>query len=457
MRNLPRPAILRPLARRDFALLFTARTASLLGDGVYVVAVAWQVYTLENAPAALAIVGLGLAIPQVSLVLFGGVLTDRLQRRRVLVAADVLRAVAIGTLGVLAVSGALELWHVVALVVLVGAGDALFNPAYTAIVPELVAGEDLVRANGLDQFVRPLAIRLVGPVLGGAAVAGLGAGAGFLFDAGTFLASAAAVLAIRTPTGPATAREGRSGVLADAREGLRYVRSQTWLWACLLTGALSLLCFWGPFEVLLPYVVKNRLGGAAADFAAVLAAGGAGAIVAAIVVGQRGLPRHPLRFAFACFTLMISSLIAYGLVAATWQAMAVYCVAYALNAALMVVWGTLIQTLVPRELLGRVASLDSLISFGLVPLSFALTGPVAAALGAQATLIGAGVLGAAASVAVWLLVPGLRRFDRQFAQDAAGAAAVLATTPERGEYADETRRKLSQSRAWPRPTRAPAQ
>ena len=135
--------------------------------------------------------------------------------------------------------------------------------------------------------------------------------------------------------------------------------------------------------------------------------------MAAIVVGQRGLPRRPLRFAFVCFTLMISSLIAYGLVEATWQAMAVYCAAYALNAALMVVWGTLLQTLVPRELIGRVASLDGLISFSLIPLSFALTAPVAGALGAQATLIGAGALGAAAAVAVWLLVPGLRRFDRE--------------------------------------------
>src|SRR5919198_2082969 len=117
---LRRIALLRPLAERDFALLWAGRATSLLGDGVYMVALAWQVYALSNAPAALAIVGVALSIPQVLLFLLGGVLSDRLERRRLLIAADLLRGAAVGAMGVLSVTGALELWHVIALVTLVG-------------------------------------------------------------------------------------------------------------------------------------------------------------------------------------------------------------------------------------------------------------------------------------------------------------------------------------------------
>ena len=114
------PAILDPLRERDLALLFSAKAVSVAGDGIYVVALAWQVYALSNVPAALATVGLALSVPQVALFLLGGVLADRFERRRVLLVADGVRAVALTTLGVLALSGALELWHVVVLVAFVG-------------------------------------------------------------------------------------------------------------------------------------------------------------------------------------------------------------------------------------------------------------------------------------------------------------------------------------------------
>src|ERR687886_1778643 len=177
-----RPAILRPLAIRDFALLWSGMTISLLGDGVFFVALAWQTYSLSNRPAAMSLVGVALVLPQVLLLLVGGVLSDRFERRRMMMLSDALRGLAVAAMGVLALAGALELWHLVALAIAYGAGDALFAPAFGAIVPEIVPPEQLVQANSLDQFVRP-AVRLVGPALGGALVAAVGAGSAFVFDA----------------------------------------------------------------------------------------------------------------------------------------------------------------------------------------------------------------------------------------------------------------------------------
>ncbi|HET7483728.1 MAG TPA: MFS transporter, partial [Actinomycetota bacterium] len=185
----PRPHRLRlldPLRQRDFGLLWVGMTASLIGDGLYFVAIAWQVLDLSDRPSALSIVGVAWTVPQLLFLLIGGVLTDRLDRRTVLIGSDVVRGVAIGVLGVLSIAGTLVLWHVVVLVAIYGAAEAFFMPAFGAIVPDLVPSDMLVQANSLDQFVRPVALRLVGPALGGLVIAGLGVGWAFIFDAASF-------------------------------------------------------------------------------------------------------------------------------------------------------------------------------------------------------------------------------------------------------------------------------
>src|SRR6266567_2475621 len=123
--------ILEPLANRDYRLLTAGAFVSLLGDGFYTVALAWQVYQISNVPTALSVVGVAWTLPLVFFLLLGGVLTDRYDRRWLMIGADLVRAAAIGLLGILAVIGSLELWHVVALIAFVGLGDAFFNPAST--------------------------------------------------------------------------------------------------------------------------------------------------------------------------------------------------------------------------------------------------------------------------------------------------------------------------------------
>jgi Transmembrane secretion effector len=406
-----RLGILRPLRIRDFALLWAGATVSLAGDGVYVVALAWQVYDLSNSPTALSLVGVAWTLPLGLFLLLGGVVSDRVERRRVMIGADVARALAVGAMGVLSVTGAVELWHLIALAAVFGVGEAFFGPAFTSIVPQIVPRELLVQANSLDQFIRPFAFLLMGPAVGGWLVASFGAGEAFLLDAATFLVSATAIFLMRPRPLEREKGEEGSSLLRDVREGFAFVRAHAWLWVTLLAAAVFLLVYWGPVEVLVPYRIRNELGGGADDFGFVLAAGGVGSILAALLLGQRGLPRRHITFMYSCWAIGCLALVGFGLAEAVWQLMAMSLVDGALATAGLIVWGTLVQTLVPGALLGRVTSLDWLVSTSLVPVSFALTGPIAAGIGVQATFVAGGII-AATATALFLFVPGVRDTER---------------------------------------------
>jgi MFS family permease len=422
--GVSRVRLLAPLRHRDFRLLWSGMCVSLLGDGIFLVAMAWQVYALSNAPTALAVVGITMTIPTIAFLLLGGVISDRLDRRRIMLAADVVRGLAVGLLALLSLTGALELWHVAAIAAVYGAGTAFFSPAFDALVPELLPAGELAQANALDQFVRPIALRLAGPALGGVLIEVLGVGTAFALDAASFAVSAAALLAMAP--GVRAAAVERTSVVADMRAGMRYIRSHVWLWATFASAAIAYLLFMGPAEVLLPYIVKNDLHGSAAALGIVFAAGGIGSVGCAVVIGQRGLPRRDITFMYATWTLATLAVAGYGLASAVWQLMLASLAFNALETAGTIVWATAKQRHVPAALLGRVSSLDWLISIGLLPLSFALTGPVSGAIGAQATLVGAGVLGGLVTFAA-LLLPGMR--DVEAARSPGARRALVAEAP----------------------------
>src|SRR5829696_4803357 len=278
---------------RDFRLLWTGMFVSMAGDGFYYVAIAWQVYDLSNSPASLAGVGIAWSLPQVAIVPLAGVLADRMDRRLLMIAADLIRAAAIGTVGVFSITGNLTIPILVGLVVVFGVGQALFHPAFHSIVPEIVPPDLLVRANSVDQFVRPFALMVVGPVIGGQLVEHLGAGWAFVADAGTFLWSAAMVARIRAR--PTRERDPQASAVREIVEGFRFVRRTRWLLITMLASILSLFAVWGPWETLMPYVVRNDLGGRASDLSFVYLSGGVGAVLVAITLGQRGtLPKRPM-------------------------------------------------------------------------------------------------------------------------------------------------------------------
>lgn len=198
---------------------------------------------------------------------------------------------------------------------------------------------------------------------------------------------------------------------ADFREGIGYVRTQTWLWGTFLSAAFAYLLFLGPTEVLLPFVVKQLLHGSAAELGLVLACGGLSAVLVSFAIGQLGLPRRFITFMYVTWTLATLAVAGYGIATRTWQLALACAVVNGLETAGIVAWGTAKQRLVPAGLLSRVSSVDWFVSISLIPLSYALTAPVAAAVGARWTLIGAGVLGSVATAA-FLFLPGMRTVER---------------------------------------------
>lgn len=400
--------ILLPLSERDFRLYWLGQSISMVGDGIYLVAVAWQVYALSNAPTALAIVGLAQTIPLVLFVLVGGALADRLDRRKLLIVGAAIPGAAIALLAVLAASGRIELWHIWLISAAVGTGRSISGPASGAFIPQLVAPDLLVQANSLGQLVRPLAMTLVGPAFGGVLVGAFGFGTAFALDAASFGVAVLTLLAIASRPRP---REVvHTGIFEDLREGFAYVRTQTWIWGTLLMATVWVLLVIGPFDVLVPYVVKNDLGGGAVALGLVYAAGGIGAIGAALLTGHLGLPRRPVTWMILGWASGCAALAGVGVAAANWQAAVALFFSSALITFGEIVWITLLMKLVPGALMGRVRSVDWLLSIGLVPLSFAATGPVAGALGAQEVLVGACLL-AGVLAASTLLLPGMRAPD----------------------------------------------
>jgi predicted MFS family arabinose efflux permease len=386
-------------------------TVSLTGDGIYLIAIAWQVLQISADPRALSYVGLCWSLPMVFLILFSGVWSDRLPRRRLMLAGDLVRGIAIAAMGVVTLADRPALWPYLVLAAVYGCGEALFGPANSAIIPDLVPADQLVEANSLGQFVRPFSGTLLGPAIGGVLVGTVGPSGAFFADAGTFAFSAAMILMMRKQR-PATEGREPTSAYRDLVEGMRFVRSTTWLWVAMVAAAVSLLCFWGPFDVLVPFVVKEELGGSAVQLGLIFACGGAGAVLAALTLGQRPLPRRPLTVMYLSWFVATLFLAGFGIARSLWPLYLVSAVCHAGITILLIIWLTVTQRLVPSSLLGRVSSLDWLVSTAGVPASFALTGPLAASIGVRATLILAGTLGAAVILVFAVLVPGARAPER---------------------------------------------
>ena len=219
------PALLdnvRALREPRFRLLWTGQTTSALGDALIPVALAFAVLGIADAT------GLGLVFAaymgsRMLFILGGGVWADRLPRRLVMLAADVLRAVVQGALAVALFAGEAELWHFVVGAFLTGIASAFFGPASTGLIPQTVPAELLQQANALMSLSRS-SIGILGPATSGFLVASIGPGWVYAVDAATFVASTASLAVLRVPPIPARAKQT---FFADLREGWREVRSRT--------------------------------------------------------------------------------------------------------------------------------------------------------------------------------------------------------------------------------------
>ena len=218
------PVALRPLRHRDFRLLWSGLAVSLVGSGLWLVALTWQVIELGGGPAQLSLVTALYSVDLLAFVLLGGVAADRQPQRLVMLATDLVRAAILLVLGTLSLSGDLRIWHLAAGGLVIGAGKAFFIPSYTALLPRLLPEDELLAANGLEGTLRPLAQQAAGPALGGVAVAALSPGAAILAGGLTYLVSAGCLVAMKVRSVQSKGAPGVASVFTDLREGLRYVR-----------------------------------------------------------------------------------------------------------------------------------------------------------------------------------------------------------------------------------------
>jgi len=390
---------------RSFRLLVIGQGVSSVGDGVAPVALSFAVLELTGSVRDLGIVLAARSLPLVVFVLAGGVLADRLPRRIVMLASDLVRAGAQAACAVLLLTGVAQIWQLAALQALYGAARAFFGPASTGLVPELVGAGELQEANSLMGVSENLSA-IVGPALGGVVVVASSAGWGLAFDAAAFVVSASSLALMRL--GELT-RPARRSALAELREGWHAFAGRTWLWASVAAMPLILMVIGAPFDVLGPQVAKADLGGAGA-WAAISAAMGIGAALGG-AVGFRWQPRYPLRVAFllplAGEPVLLFLLARHELLGLIVGFSLITGISYTV---FNVLWFTALQREIPAGELSRVSSWDHFGTYLLQPLGLALVGPIAISIGISTTLYVAAALAVVLTFAV-LSVGAVRNFE----------------------------------------------
>jgi MFS family permease len=356
------------LHERDFRLLFTGQVVSQLGDSITPVALAFAILDLTGRPADLGYVFAARSVPLVAFLLIGGVFADRLPRRAVMIAADVVRLGTQGATAVLLISGHAQIWQVAALQALHGMASAFFNPAATGLTPQVVSPERLQDANGL-RGLSMSASGIAGPAISAALVAGVGAGWALGADSLTFLVSAVCLAKLRLP---AHVKLPPQSFVRDLLDGWTEFSSRTWVWVIVVCAAVG-NGFSGTFFVLGAAISKADLGGAGA-WALILASFSVGGLVGGLSV-LRIKPHRPLvaaciavlPWAFPPATLALHA-----------PVYAIASIAFISGAGLMIfnsLWETTLQRHVPDASLSRVSAYDWFGSLLMQPLGFALVGP----------------------------------------------------------------------------------
>ena len=392
------------LRERPFRLLWLASATSALGDGMTPIALTFAVLDATDSAAALGLVFAAFTMSHSVFILAGGVWSDRLERRLVMLSCDIVRCAALLTLAVLVISERVELWQFVALAVVVGGAESFFGPASTGLVPQAVSRAQLQNANALLALNRS-ASWIAGPALSGVIVAAVGAGWVFAIDAATFAASAGILGALRVSAALAGARRS---FLAELAEGWRAVRARRWLWASLVSFGIGNMA-WGAQGVLGPLVAKEELGGAAA-WGAIVTAGGAGGALGG-VVALRWRPQRPLMASHLVVLGMAGYLLLFALplptAALALGAFAAFVSIVVANA----LWETVLQSEVPQDVISRVSSYDWAISLVFMPIGFALWGPISELVGVDTAFLAAALVSAAAKVGP-VAVPEVRNLRR---------------------------------------------
>jgi MFS family permease len=394
---------LRPLAHRAYRLMWLGSTTSALGDALVQIAVVFAVLRIGGTATDVGLVAGVQTVARVVFLLAGGVWADRLRRQYVMLAADVVRGAVQAALAVLLITGHARVWELGAGAALYGAAASFFGPASTGLIAETVPAEQLQQANSLLGLPESL-LSVGGPAVAGVLIAVFGPGPLFAADAATFAVSAACLARLRVP--PRTL-PAQASFWSDLAEGWHELAIRPWYWINLLAHACWNFAIPAYF-VLGPVIAARSLGGAA--WGAISASWGAGAVAGGLLM-LRFKPRRPLVVGNLLLTTVVLPMLALAFTRDT----AVIAAASAVSGfgllALNALWVSAMQVLIPDQVRSRVDSYDWLVSLVIMPVGFAVVGPLSASAGFSATLVAAALV-AAVPCALVVLIPGIRGVRR---------------------------------------------
>ena len=398
------PRALRPFAHRDYRILLIAMAISVFAHGMWAVAMVYQVKHLGGGPAQLSVVATATSLGLLGFVLVGGITADRISCRKIIIAVEAVSLAVMTTVAILALTGAMELWHLAVAGFIQGAGAAFFFPAYSALLPRILPAEDLLAANGMEGMFRPVLQQAAGPAIAGVLVASFNPSMAVIGIAACHLVAFLVLNMLghhKAYDAHLAPDQKRPSVLADLREAVGYTVGTPWLLWTLLFAVVSVLSFIGPIEVLLPFVVEEQLGGDARTFGFMLAAYGIGSAIGSMVTSSFPLPRRYLTFMIMFWGFGTLPMALIGLTS-TPLALAIIMVIPGITGGLgQVIWGTLLQRRVPHHMLGRISSLDFFVSLALMPVSMALAGPLAEVIPLWTIFVVAGVASPVIGVVAW--------------------------------------------------------
>ena len=370
----------RPLAHRDFRILFGAVVLSISAAGMWAVVMVYAVIRIDDDPVQLSLVAAANAIGLLACAIPGGIAADRLPRRVILRAVETANVLAVGSVVVVGQFGTLTIVHLTIVSFVLGAGAGFFFPSYSAILPRILPAEHLLPANGLEGAVRPALQQAAGPAMAGLLLAALIPSQAAV---AVLLAHAAALvlLLFLRPEPAAEAADAAEGVSSqsirhDLVEAVLFTVRTPWLLWTLLFATIWVLVTMGPEEVLLPFVTRERFGPDPRLFGFLLACFGAGGVVGSVVVSSLRMPRRYLSAMTLVWGLSTLPFVVIGLTHEYWlMAVSGFACGFGFSYG-NVIWGTLLQRRVPRHMLGRISSLDFFVSLALMPISMALAGPL---------------------------------------------------------------------------------
>lgn len=368
--------MLRAMRHRNYRLFFIGQLISLTGTWMQNVAQGWLVLRLSNSPAMLGLVAAISSLPVLLFSLPAGTVVDRVAKHRLLLITQIAAMLLAITLAALTLSGMVQVWHVLILAGLLGVVNAFDAPTRQAFTVEMVGREDLLNAIALNSSIFNAA-RTVGPAVAGVVVALIGEGLAFALNGLSFIFVIISLLLMRMPPFVAPGGAQRSGQL---REGLAYIGSEPRVRALLIqAGAISLFCF--VHIPLLPIFARDVLGIGAAGLGMLSAASGLGALAAALILARLGEHAPRGRLLITAALLYPILMITFSMSRSLPLALMVLTLAGWAGVTTMALSNTLIQSIVPDALRGRVMSVFTLLLMGMSPMGGMVAGLLAQAIG----------------------------------------------------------------------------